>query len=178
MTHPFSPCHEQCQTPEWCFSDGGCDGGRQLVRERHDEEPDDFVCPENVVCPAQAACDAAGFCRDQLKLPSQTAWYQDLVWLHDVIEHYQIWSLSGHVSDQCVVDDWLAFRTEPTADEKLRLATARKWLQYVLETRGKDIANAWFIGRHLAGQSPGEAIRAGRFGLVEDSARERAHYRA
>lgn len=155
MTHPFSPCHEQCQTPEWCFSDGGCEGGRQLSNERHDEEPDDFIYPENAVCPAKSlVCDASGFCRDQLMLPSQTAWYQDLVWLCSLIDHHQIWLLSGHVSDQCIVDNWLACKAEPTVDEKLRLVTAKKWLQCVLEARGEDIAKAWLIGRHLAGQSP------------------------
>lgn len=150
------------------------------MRERHDEEPDDFVSSGECRLP-RASRVRYGWL---LPRSAQVAFSNRLVSgsLFSIMMSSSIIksALSGHVSDQCVVDDWLAFRAEPTADEKLvqPFATARKWLQYVLETRGKDIANAWFIGRHLAGQSPGEAIRAGRFGLVEDSARERAHYRA
>lgn len=176
MTHPLSPCNENCPTPVWCF-DHGCIVATGRRVERHDEEPDDFICPENVTCPTQESCDSSGVCRDQVGAATQAAWYQRLKWLSEVAGHHQVWLLSGHVSDRCIVEEWLSCKSTPTDAEKLRIAVAESCLRLVLETRGQDIARAWFIGRHLSGRSPGEAIRDGHFGLVEDSARERAHFR-
>ncbi len=70
MTQPFSPCSEHCKTPEWCFEDGGCGANYFAKVERHDEEPDDFICPESVACPTQASCDSRGLCLRQHLLPS------------------------------------------------------------------------------------------------------------
>lgn len=130
------------------------------------------MCPENYKCPTECSCDSAGICLDQLQPTSRTVWFQQIEWLSEVLGHHQVWLLSGHISDQCIVDQWLAQDAEPTDDEKERLYFAATWLRYVLERRGRSIALGWFIGRHLSGLSPGEAIRDGYFDMVEESAKD------
>lgn len=140
--------------------------------ERHDQEPDDYVCPEDITCETQETCDTIGFCYKQTGHPTGTAWYQRIQRLRTIIGDYQIWLLSGDISDDCIVDQWLHLKREPTPDEKLRLLTADKWLAYVESRRGADYARAWFIGNNFDGFPAYVALRQDYYYLLEESAKE------
>ena len=158
MTHPLGPCGN------------GYDASSFSNTERHDQEPNDFVCPEDVTCESIDACDAFGICRKQMMHPTQTAWYRRIERLRNVIGDYQLWLFSEDTSDECVVDKWIECKREPTADEKLRMLCADKWLKYVAAHKGIDVARAWFIGNNFDGFPAYVALRDDLFVLLEESA--------
>ncbi|USN95989.1 MAG: hypothetical protein H6797_02805 [Candidatus Nomurabacteria bacterium] len=171
MTHPFSACNENCPTPVWCI-DKGCVHTFATSAERHDQEPDDFICPEDIACDSQEICDSIGFCRKQLVHPTETAWYQRIRRLGDIIGYHQIWLLSGNIDDICIVDQWLNLKCEPTTDEKLRMLAADRWLTYVQARKGISFARSWFIGNNFYGFPAYVALRDDMFALLEESAKE------
>ena len=172
MTHPVSPCNENCPTPMWCF-ENNCVARSNNSGERHDEEPDDFLCPEDITCESQETCIAIGFCHKQMQHPAQTAWYRRIKRLNDIVGEHQVWLLSGNIGDICVVDQWLSFECEPSPYEKIRMLVADTWLAYVEARMGTRIAHAWFIGSNFDGQPAYVALSNDQFHLIEKSAKVR-----
>lgn len=171
MTQPLPPCNMDCPTPVWCF-EKGCVKIQPTNIERHDQEPDDYICPEDITCESQETCDIIGLCHKQLVHATKTAWYQRIERLRDIIDDYQIWLFSEDVSDECIVDRWLDCKCEPTVNEKLRMLCAEKWLKYVAERKGTDAARAWFIGNNFDGFPAYVALREDCYYLLEESAKD------
>jgi len=140
--------------------------------ERHDQESDDYICPEDITCESQETCDLVGLCHKQMVHPTETAWYKRIKRLRELIGDHQIWLFSDDVSDECIVDRWLARKCEPTVDEKLRMLAAEKWLKYVTDRKGADSARAWFIGNNFDGFPAYAVLRENRYYLLEESAKE------
>lgn len=171
MTHPFSPCNEQCTAPKGCFQE--CSYEFNRMHERHDQEPDDFICPEDITCEMQDTCNAFGVCYRQTQMkPTKTAWYKRILHLRNMIDDHQIWLVSGDIGDICIVDRWIELEIEPTPEQKLRMLCAEKWLKYVAQRKGLAAARAWFIGNNFDGYPAYVALRDDYFYLLEQSAKE------
>lgn len=165
------PCQFECLRPMQC-SVYGCAKVDTIAGERHDQEPDHYLCPEDITCESPEACDIVGLCRKQLMHPTQTMWYKRIQRLREIIDDYQIWLFSDDVSDHCIVDQWLRCRTEPNSNEKLRMLCAEKWLKYVARQKGIEAARAWFIGNNFDGFPAYVALRDDYYYVLEESAKE------
>jgi hypothetical protein len=177
MTHPLSPCNENCPSPLRCFDNSTC-ATINLDTPQSIGITDEFACVENYRCPTAAMCHLSKLCQEQMHLSSQTTWYRHITYLRQVIGDHQIWLLSGNIGDDCIVKQWIQLEVVPTADEKQRLHIAQQCVESIADLRGQDIARGWFVGRNVAGMYAYEAFRKDRFDLIEESANKHVRVRA
>jgi hypothetical protein len=171
MSGTFMACSPECKTPEWCFGDGGCGISsvqlKQFVpSDRHDGEPDTYMCLITGICDMQDRCKASN---DQCAVQEISSVVRQLV---DVLGRTNVWILSGDDHGVAFVDAWLDGSVWPLSHERRNLRFALDCLDDAMGYKDMPVIYAWFVGRNIGSYSLITAVPAGEYAIAVQSLEE------